>query len=59
MDIDGLPPGLNNLASPISTLLANVAKNDLSKMVAPNIQATLDRVMKKNVPSDLTVLLAG
>jgi hypothetical protein len=50
----GLTPELDSLVSPISTLVVNTVKRDLQTLVTPMIKQTLDGVLKKNAPKDVT-----
>jgi hypothetical protein len=50
----GLTPELDSLVSPISTLVVNTVKRDLQTLVTPMIKQTLDGVLKKNAPKDIT-----
>lgn len=57
VDIKGLIPELDSLASPISSLLINAVKRDLRGLVSPFIQESLDQVLKKRTPRDITKLI--
>ena len=52
--------GLGNegdaLASPISTLVVNTTKRDLQNLVQPMIKDTLQKVLAKNIPNDISQL---
>eukprot|EP00088_Acartia_fossae_P063374 TRINITY_DN7715_c0_g1_i1.p1 TRINITY_DN7715_c0_g1~~TRINITY_DN7715_c0_g1_i1.p1 ORF type:complete len:233 (-),score=40.45 TRINITY_DN7715_c0_g1_i1:231-929(-) len=56
--IDVQVTGLGNegdaLASPISTLVVNTTKRDLQNLVQPMIKDTLQKVIEKNIPNDIT-----
>lgn len=58
--IDVQVTGLGNegdaLASPISTLVVNTTKRDLQNLVQPMIKDTLQKVLAKNIPNDISQL---
>jgi len=55
--IIGLTAELDTLVSPITTLVVNTVKRDIQALVTPLLKDTLQGVLDKNAPSDLSAII--
>lgn len=56
VEIIGLTPELDGLVSPISSLVVNTVKRDMQDLVTPLLREMLEKIVRQNAPSDLTLL---
>jgi hypothetical protein len=54
VQVMGLTPELDALASPISTAVANLVRGNLREMMSPQVKTAVDKVLKKRTPTDIT-----